>query len=76
MNAHDSIRIACAVTYGDRVFYPIVRDHMFTNECGALVNVHPLALLMQESGAWYFIALEDGVTEGILDAVIMQAGGQ
>jgi hypothetical protein len=76
MNVCDHIRIAGAVAYGDRVFYPLVREHLFMHDSGSLVYEHPLALLMQEAGAWYFIALEDGVTPGILDNVIMPAREQ
>lgn len=68
MNASDEIRIAVPVTYGNRVFYPIVREQVIMHKNGAVVAKHPVALLMQERESWYFIPLEENVTETVLDS--------
>ena len=68
MNESDVIRIAVPVTYGNRVFYPIVRDQVILHRNGAFVSRHPVALLMQELESWYFIPLEENVTEKYLMA--------
>jgi hypothetical protein len=54
------------VSFGERIFYPLVRDSMVSCEQGMAVSVNPVAVLFFEAGTWMFFPLEEGANPDIL----------
>jgi hypothetical protein len=54
-----------AVTCGDRVIIPLVRDTQVSSGQGIVVIVNPVALLISEAGDWMFTPLEEGISPAI-----------
>lgn len=61
-----AVRMLEPVTCGERVFFALVRDNIYSYEQGAVVSVNPVALLFSESGQWMFVPLEEGICPDIL----------
>jgi hypothetical protein len=63
------IRMLEAVTCGERVIIPLVRDTQVSSGQGIVVMVNPVALLISEAGKWMFTPLEEGVSPDILGSL-------
>jgi predicted DNA repair protein MutK len=63
------IRMLEAVTCGERVIIPLVRDMQVSSGQGIVVMVSPVALLVSEAGTWMFTPLEEGVSPDILGSL-------
>jgi hypothetical protein len=61
-----AIRMLEAVTCGERVIIPLVRQTQVASGQGIVVMVSPVALLISEAGKWMFTPLEEGVSPDIL----------
>ena len=61
-----AIRMLEAVTCGDRVFFPLIRETQVSSGQGIVVMVSPVALLFSEAGWWMFVPLEEGICPDIL----------
>ena len=61
-----AVRFQEAVTCGERVFFPLVRETQFSFEQGVMVSISPVALLFSEAGRWMFVPLEEGICPDIL----------
>jgi len=62
----EGIRMLEAVTCGERVIIPLVRDTHVSSGQGIMVMVNPVALLISEAGKWMFTPLEEGICSDIL----------
>jgi predicted DNA repair protein MutK len=58
-------RILAAVTCGDRVIIPLVRDTQVSSGQGIVVIVNPVALLISDAGKWMVTPLEEGISPAI-----------
>jgi hypothetical protein len=58
------------VSAGGRRIYSLVRVSELALLSGGWLVVEPVALLIEESGAWYFSPLEEGITDDILLTVM------
>jgi len=65
----DTYQIGKAVCKDDRILYPIIRITDFTYFSGFCLNVTPVAFLIEELGTWSFVALEEGITEEIINHI-------
>jgi hypothetical protein len=61
------VRMLEPVPCGERVFFPIVRDLLFSFDQGVVATVSPVALLFSEAGRWMFVPLEEGICPDILE---------
>jgi hypothetical protein len=61
-----AIRMLYPVSFGERIFYPLVRDSIVSCEQGMVVSVNPVAVLFFEAGTWMFVPLEEGTSPDIL----------
>jgi hypothetical protein len=61
------IRMLDPVSFGERIFFPIVRDSMTACNQGIAVVMSPVALLLVEAGAWMFVPIEEGTGPDILE---------
>jgi hypothetical protein len=48
------------IVCGERIIVPVVRESGFTRAGGVFAGVSPVALLIRESGSWFFVAIEEG----------------
>ncbi len=62
-----AIRTLEPVSYGERIFYPPVRESMVSYELGLTVSTSPVAILFLEAGEWMFVPLEEGISPEILE---------
>ncbi len=51
---------------GERSVYPIVRISCVATQNSRWFSSVPVALLIEESGQWYFSKLDEGISEDIL----------
>ena len=61
-----AIRMLEAVTCGEHVIIPLVRQMQISSGQGIVVMVNPVALLISDAGKWMFTALEEGISPDIL----------
>jgi hypothetical protein len=62
-----AIRMLDPVSFGERIFYPLVRDSVVSCEQGVAVSMSPVAILFFEAGEWMFVPLEEGTRPEILE---------
>jgi hypothetical protein len=60
------LRLAPPVIYGGRLFVPLVRILSISHEHGGICLSTPVALLIGERGAWWFVSLDPGTTRECL----------
>ena len=60
------IRILNPISFGERRFYPLVRESMVSFEHGAAVTINPLALLFSKLVLWMFVPHDERTGPDIL----------
>ena len=60
------LRLAPPVTWGGRLFVPLVRTLSISHQNGGVWLSTPVALLIGERGAWWFVSLDPGTTRECL----------
>ena len=61
-----SLRLAPPLAWGGRLFVPLVRILSISHERGGICLCTPVALLIEEEGAWYFVPLDPQITQECL----------
>ena len=61
-----SLRLAQPVAWGGRLFVPLVRILSISHERGGICLCTPVALLIEEEGAWSFVSLDPDTTRECL----------
>lgn len=56
----------------ERTIYPLVRILAYSWASGEFISAEPIALLIEEGERWFFVALEDGVTEDCISRIIQE----
>jgi hypothetical protein len=69
------IRLAPPVTAGGRLLVPLVRMLTVSHAGGGMAHCTPVALLIGEDGAWFFVPLEDGIGQDILSGLDLAPQG-
>jgi hypothetical protein len=64
--AGSSLRLAPPFLLGRRLFVPIIRIFSFSHERGGICLCTPVALLIEEGGAWSFFSLDPDTTRECL----------
>jgi len=67
--ANPKIILASPVSLGERLVIPVVRMFFLFREEIGLTCCTPVALLIRESNIWYFVILEEGIDQDILNEV-------
>ncbi|HTY53162.1 MAG TPA: hypothetical protein VMB35_08200 [Methanomicrobiales archaeon] len=57
-----------AVSWGGRLFVPLIRRTCMNWGGGGFITGVPVALLIREEGAWSFVPLIEGVRQDILSS--------
>jgi hypothetical protein len=65
-----SIRFSDPVDCGERTIIPIIRDISIVSPFGGMVVRDPLGLVIMEHKQAWFVALDDEVTESIVDELL------
>jgi len=60
------LRLAPPVRRGGRLFVPLVRTLSISHQNGGIWLSTPVALLIGERGAWWFVSLDPGTTRECL----------
>ena len=69
MNTEPEFRMQGRVRYGGRVVIPLVREYSVVHDSGSMGMVNPVALLFEDEGVWFFVPLECGIDESILEDI-------
>jgi hypothetical protein len=65
--AGSSLRLAPPVLLEGRLFVPIIRIFSVSHERGGICLCTPVALLIEEGGAWSFVSLDPDITRECLE---------
>ena len=65
--AGSSLRLAPPVSLEGRLFVPIIRIFSVSHERGGICLCTPVALLIEEGGAWSFVSLDPDITQECLE---------
>jgi hypothetical protein len=50
------------VSVSNRKWYPVIRVSVRIHQQGGWFSSDPVAILIEENGAWYFVALDNGIS--------------
>jgi len=66
-----------AVSWGGRLFVPLIMRTCLTWGGGGVITGTPIALLIEDDGAWSFVPIIDGINQDILSDIRIScpAGG-
>jgi hypothetical protein len=62
----ESLSLACPVAWGGRLLVPLLRRVSLWHGGGGMTLCTPVALLIEEEGAWSFVSLEEGTGQDAL----------